>query len=87
MSFSLPKRQRYNNESIVGAGFGDSLLFHYDFEGEMDEERLAEILSKKRLFFKNTIRYREELKTFHHPGWEVLDGRKKPMYVAFVGPV
>ena len=72
---------------VVGAGFGDGLLFHYDFEGEMDETRLVELLKKKRLFFNNTIRYRENLKNFHHPGWEVLDGRNKPMYVAFVGPV
>lgn len=62
----------------------DALLFYCDFEGEMDEDRLTEILRSKRLLFKNKIRYREELKTYHRPGWEVLDGQRKPMYVAFV---
>ena len=74
-----------NRLMVITAEYGGALKLVYDFEGEMDEERLISVLREKGIIFRNKVRYREKLRWFDRAGWEVLDGRGKPIYVAFVG--
>ena len=81
---SAAERSNMPRLMVVGAYYGDGLKLAYDFEGEMDDARLLKILREKHLIGRNSVRYRDELKNFDLPGWEVLDGGRKPIYVAFV---
>lgn len=74
-----------NRLMVITAEYGGALKLVYDFEGEMDEERLLTTLREEKFIFRNQVRYREKLRWFDKAGWEVLDGGGKPMYVAFVG--